>query len=148
MQHKRNGRSKGSGQFYALPYHMLKSNQFRRLSGAAVKIWLELHSRFQVKGDGRDSNNGQITLSMTDAARLLGLGKTTVSRAFGELELRGFIAKTKQGQWYGRQASEWRLTDERCNTDQPTNDWRRNGQKSVEERADLGQNDKRQMEKI
>jgi len=135
MRHKRNGRSKEAGQFYALPYHMHKLNPFRGLSGPAVKLWFELNSRYQVKGDGRYSKNGQITLSMTDAARLLGLGKTTVSRAFCKLEQNGFIAKTKQGQWYGRLASEWRLTDKPCNGNPATNDRKQSCHKPIEEQA-------------
>lgn len=114
---------------------MLTSNEFRGLSGPAVKLWFELNSRYQVVGDGRFSNNGQIALSMTEAARLLGLGKTTVTRAFRELEGKGFIVKTKQGQWYGRLASEWRLTDKPFNDSPATNDWKQPRQKPIEEHA-------------
>lgn len=139
MRHRRNGRSKGSGQFYALTYRMLTSDEFRGLSGPAVKLWLELNSRYQVLGNERFSNNGKISLSMTEAARLLGLGKTTVTRAFRELENKGFIVKTKQGQWYGRFASEWRLTDKRFNNRPATNDWKQPRQKPIEEHADRSQ---------
>ncbi len=115
---------------------MLTSDEFRGLSGSAVKLWFELNSRYQVIGDGRFSNNGQISVSMTEAARLLGLGKTTVTRAFRELESKGFIVKTKQGQWYGRLASEWLLTDKPFNNRPATNDWKQSCQKPIEEHAD------------
>lgn len=139
MRHRRNGRSKGSGQFYALTYRMLTSDEFRGLSGPAVKLWLELNSRYKVNGNGCYSNNGQISLSMTEAARLLGLGKTTVNRAFRELEIKGFIEKTKQGQWYGRLASEWRLTDKRFNNRPATNDWKQPRQKAIDGHVDRNQ---------
>lgn len=38
------------------------------------------------------------------------IGKATAQRAFDELQDKGFLVLTKQGNWYGRQANEWRLT--------------------------------------
>ena len=90
---------------------------WRSLSGSAIKVWLELRTRFH------GGNNGVLFLSLDEAARLLGLGKSTMRRAFIELEAKGFIVKTKKGSWYGRQATEWRVTDKLCEGKTATRDW-------------------------
>lgn len=111
------GRNEG-GQYAPLSYPMLNSAAWRSLSGAAVKVYLELHTRFH------GGNNGKLCLSLQEAARLLGIGKSTAKRAFAELEEKGFIAMVKRGQWYGRKATEWRLTTKSMDGRQATNDWR------------------------
>jgi len=42
-------------------------------------------------------NNGDLSLSLDEAAGLLHLGKATVARAFGELEAKGTIRMTARG---------------------------------------------------
>jgi predicted transcriptional regulator len=105
-----------------MPYSVLKSPAWRSLSGAAVKVFFELHARFN------GSNNGKIHLSMNEAAAALGLGKATVQRVFRELEEKGFIALEAEGNWYHRRAHEWRLTMKPMQTTRgkevATNDWR------------------------
>ena len=107
--HRKDGRSKREGPYAPLPYSMLHHTAWRSLSGPAVKVWLELRSRYN------GSNNGKIHLSMREAAELLGLSKSTVQRAYEELEAKGFIIMHKQGHWYGRLAHEWEVTDKPCN---------------------------------
>lgn len=87
-----------------LPYSQLRSDAWRSLSGSAVKLWLELHTRFN------GSNNGSLTLSYAEAGELLGMGKATVQRAYRELVEHGFLMLEKEGNWYHRRAHEWRLT--------------------------------------
>jgi DNA-binding transcriptional ArsR family regulator len=99
-----NGRSEYPEQFVSLGYSFVRSPAFRSLSGPAVKVFMEVRCRFN------GGNNGKLTLSLEEAARLLGLGKATVSRALAELEEKGFVICTKRGQWYGRQASTWAVT--------------------------------------
>ncbi|SLN18707.1 helix-turn-helix domain-containing protein [Oceanibacterium hippocampi] len=111
------GRTAGE-QFFAVPYRMAKSIAWRSLSGPALKVWVELRTRYNGK------NNGDLSLSFEDAARLLSLSKSTVGRAYAELEQKGFIQKTKQGQWYGRMATTWTVTDRAHQGHQATNDWR------------------------
>ncbi len=113
-----NGRSAGE-QFAPLPYPMARSDAWRSLSGAAVKVWVELRCRY----DG--GNNGKLSLSMDEGARLLGLGKATVARALAELVERGFVRVVKPGQWYGRLATEYAVTDRGVNGSMATNDWKR-----------------------
>jgi hypothetical protein len=117
---KRSKRSEG--QYVPLPYAQLKSPAWRSLSGSAVKLWLELHTRFN------GSNNGRLTLSYAEAADNLGMGKASVQRAYQELVDHGFLALEKPGDWYSRRAHEWRLTtkpmDRVKGRETATNDWR------------------------
>ena len=100
------GRSARGGQWIPLPYPLVRSLAWRSLSGAAVKVFLELRSRFN------GGNNGDLSLSLGDAASLLGLSKTTAKRAFDELERKGFLVNTSPGSWYGRRAATWGVTTE------------------------------------
>ena len=109
----------GGGQFVPIPYPLAKSAAWRSLSGPAVKVYVELRSRFN------GGNNGDLTLSLDEAARLLKLGKHTVTRALNELQEKGFITMTKRGSWYGRKATEWAVSDRMIGKNPPTNNWRR-----------------------
>ena len=105
-----------------LPYTQLRSPAWRSLSGPAVKVWLELHTRFN------GSNNGRLTLSYGEAASALGMGKASVQRAFEHLIDHGFLVLEKKGTWYSRRAHEWRLTtksvDRVGGREAATHDWR------------------------
>ncbi len=102
---------------------MLKHEAWRGLSGNAMKVYLELCTRYTVKGDGITNNNGELTLSLDEAARLLKMGKSTAQRALIELEEKGFIKLCKKGHWYGRQASKFAITNQKLNGQPPTKDW-------------------------
>lgn len=121
-RHDNKGRSKGGGQYAPVPYSMAKHEAFRGLSGPALKVFFELRCRYTVRGDG-SNNNGEITLSLDEGARLLKLGKATVKRALDELIATGFVKRTKQGQWYGRKASCYAVTDCPQKKNPPTRDW-------------------------
>lgn len=116
--HDKTGRSKSDGQFASMPYPMLRSAAWRSLKGPAIKVFLELHTRYW------GGNNGELSLSLGEAARILGIGKATAQAAFDELIEKGFIEMTKQGHWYGRVASEYRITKERTGRENATNEWR------------------------
>ena len=118
------GKSKrtSEGQYLPLPYAQLKSAAWRSLSGSAVRLWLELHTRYN------GGNNGALTLSYAEAGELLGMGKATVQRAYAELLDRGFLALERKGNWYHRRAHEWRLTTKSMQSAKgkvlATQDWR------------------------
>lgn len=116
------GKRSEEGQYIPLPYAQLKSPAWRSLSGAAVKVWLELHTRYN------GGNNGNVRLSMNEAVSALGIGKGTAQRAFKELQDKGFIALVVSGNWYNRRAHEWRITTKQMDTPKgrtaPTNEWR------------------------
>lgn len=113
---------KSEGQYVPLPYSQLRSDAWRGLSGASVKLWLELHTRYH------GGNNGTLTLSYAEAGEALGMGKATVQRAYAELVRHGFLALEREGNWYHRKAHEWRLTTKPVQsakgTRLATNDWR------------------------
>jgi DNA-binding transcriptional MocR family regulator len=103
-KHNQTGRSKKVEQFALLPYDMLKSAAWRSLGGNTVRVLLELHTRFHGK------NNGEVFLSLEEAASALSIGKATAHRAFKELEDRGFLVPTSQGTFKRGDASTYRLT--------------------------------------
>jgi DNA-binding transcriptional MocR family regulator len=111
------GRSKGKSQFLQLFYAMARHPAWHSLSGPAVKLWIELRMSF----NGR--NNGQVFLSYEDAACRLHLSKSTVKRAYAELEKKGFLRLRAKGDWYGRRAHEWILTDLPYRDQPATRDW-------------------------
>lgn len=122
MVQRRKGKRSDDGQYVNMPYAMLKSTAWRSLSGNAVRLWFELHTRFN------GGNNGQLSLSLNEAVELLGMGKATVQRAFQELEDRGFLALEEKGNWYHRRAHRWRLTTKPMQRakgkESATNEWR------------------------
>jgi hypothetical protein len=105
-------------QYFKIPYAMARSPAFRSLGGSALKVWIELRTRY----NGR--NNGDLSVSLDEGARLLSIGKTTIQRAFKELESKGFIKMTKRGQWYGRMATTWAVTDCSHKGALATRDWK------------------------
>ena len=105
-------------QYAPLSYPMLQSLAWRSLGGSAVKVFIELRCRFH------GHNNGKLILSVEEAARLLHMGKATVLAALAELVEKGFVVCTRKGQWYGRLASTWAVTDKGVDGSTPTNAWR------------------------
>ena len=118
----KSNKRKGEGQYAPLPYGLLKSEAWRSLSGPALKVFLELHTRFN------GSNNGKLVLSYSEASYTLHMGRASVRRAFEDLVEKGFVVLEKEGNWYHRRAHEWRLTTKpmhRAKSKEPaTNDWR------------------------
>ena len=107
--------------FCKITFNMASSPAWRALRPASIKVYIELLSRY----NGR--NNGELHLSYGSAAKLLRLGKTTVSSAFDDLQEKGFIVKTENGNWDEQRAATWRLThrkDNRPNGGYSTNEWR------------------------
>ena len=111
-------RPKSEDQFLPIPYAMARSAAWRSLRGTSIKVYVELRSRYH------GGNNGKLSLSMDEASRLLGMSKSTAKDAFSELIEKGFIKMTKRGSWYGRQASEYAVTDCRLDGHAATNDWK------------------------
>ena len=105
-------------QYKKLRHTMLESDAWRNLSGPGVKVYLKLCRRF----NGR--NNGQIHLSLAEAAKLLHIGKSTAKRALLELEEHGFIKFASRGSFFGRLAATFILTDNSYQGHHPTNEWR------------------------
>ena len=111
------GRSQ-DGIYARIEFEFLKSDCFRQLPGAAVKVFFDLRSRYNLY------NNGKITLSLDECARLLSMGKGTAIKALSDLEERGLVRRTKKGRWLGRKASEWELTMLPRDGHMATNEWK------------------------
>jgi hypothetical protein len=131
------GRNEGPEQFYPLAYSVARSPAWRSLSGPALKVYCELRCRYN------GSNNGDLSLSLDEAARLLHIGKATAKRAFDELSEKGFLVLTHRGRWCGRMAATWRVTDRIYNGQPATREWLRwtpttSRRKARGSQADLG----------
>ena len=61
------GHSKRDNQYMSIQYTMAHSPAWRSLSGHAIKVYIELRTRFH------GGNNGKIFLSMEEGSGLLGL---------------------------------------------------------------------------
>jgi hypothetical protein len=72
----------------------------------------------------RPGRNGQLSISVANAKKLLNVSKETASKAFYDLSEHGFIVLTKGGLWQERKAREWKLTIEPCGTHEPTDEWK------------------------
>jgi hypothetical protein len=113
------GRSKNpEGQYAGLPYAMLRSPAWRSLGGSALKVLLELHTRFH------GANNGDLSLGLDEAAKTLSIGKATAKAAFDELVEKGFLLLIKKGTFARRHASTYALTFKPIATNPRTDNWR------------------------
>ena len=117
------GRNRARGRFVYLSFAMVTSPAWRGVSHAAKAYFVELKSRYN------GSNNGRLRVSCEEAARLLGMSKTTAARAQRELIAAGFLELIRPGGFYQRIAAEYRVTDEAWTSDDgtrnaATNDWR------------------------
>jgi len=108
--------------FSALLHKMTRSEAWRSLRAASVKVFVDLFSRY----NGR--NNGLIHFGCGSAAKRLHMSKSTISRSLKELEAKGFLERTRDGNWSDQVAAEFRLThrsDDRPGTNRmATNEWR------------------------
>ena len=111
------GRNERDGQYLPIPYVMARSVAFRSLSGTTLNVWIELRTRYN------GHNNGLVSMSLREAADLLGMSQTTAQRALVELAQKGFIKRRTRGSWYGRKAAEFILTDVRYDGQAPTREW-------------------------
>lgn len=99
------GRSK-TDRFVMLEHWVLGSEAWKSLTPQAVSILINLMRRY----NGR--NNGEISLSVREAATAVNINKDTAGRAFRELEEKGLIRRVTPGgfDYKLRHATEWELT--------------------------------------
>jgi len=87
-------KSKGrreSGSFISLPHNIVNSDEFCKLSAISVKLLIDLFSQFKGK------NNGDLCCSWTPMKKRGWRSKDTLFRAMSELESKGWIIRTRQG---------------------------------------------------
>ena len=104
--------------FVKLTYTLIESEAWRWLRPISKAVYIELKQRYN------GLNNGKISLSLAEAARILRASKSTIQKALLELEEHGFIKLVKKGYFTGRMASEYALTDEQLDGYPPTREWR------------------------
>ena len=85
------GRSLGEGQHVRFYRWELDSPAFRKLSVGARALLIELKAFY------RGSNNGELFLSVREAAKRLGVGKNYAAKRFRELQDHGFIRPHRVG---------------------------------------------------
>lgn len=113
-KHDKKGRSKRGERYVRLEHWLLKMPAWRALTPQARAVYVELEQRFN------GSNNGEISLSVREAAAAVNIAKDTASKVFYELEEKGFICRNVCGSfnWKLRHATTWVLTNHRVG-DQP-----------------------------
>ena len=89
---------------------MMDSPAWQSLSLGARCLLLEVWNRHT------GENNGAISMSIREAATLLGAGKNSTDRWFHELEHKGFLIARRRGAFTlkTRTATAWELTMEPC----------------------------------
>ncbi len=101
------GRSKQRDRFVKLDHWLQDTEAWRSLRPAPRALYIELVKRYY------GINNGEISLSVREAAGLLHVAKDTAGKAFKELEAKGFIRRNVCGSfnWKAKQATTWVLTN-------------------------------------
>jgi len=105
------------GRYITRCHDMLKSDAYRDLSLTARCLLEE----FQIAYNG--SNNGSLSISTKNASRLLKVSEPTAIKAFRELVEHGFIKLTEHHYWQQQRAREFRLTFEKHNGREASNEW-------------------------
>ncbi len=106
-RHNAKGRSTTGPRFVKLEHWMLKTPAWQSLPTAPRALYVELAQRYN------GYNNGEISMSVREAARLLHIANDTATKAFRELEAKGFIRRNVCGSfnWKIRHATTWILTE-------------------------------------
>ena len=100
------GRSKQRDRFVKLDEWLQATDAWQALRPTPRALYVELVRRFN------SLNNGEISMSVREAAALLHIAKDTASKAFRELDEKGFIRRNVCGSfnWKLRHATTWILT--------------------------------------
>ena len=114
---------KTNGSFVMLGHELMDSPAWRTASLGARCVVLAIWRRHTGK------NNGKISYSRREARADLGCGPNQAVRYLEEAQERGLIDATKRGSFDWKsgaraaRATTWRLTMERFNGRDPTNEW-------------------------
>jgi len=122
------GRSVGDARHVRLYHWLLKSEAYRSLDCTARALLVEFYSLYN------GMNNGELFLSVREAARRLGVAPNTAQKAIRQLEHKGFIRPNQRGSfhWKAGHATSWILTEYEYAGKLATKDfmrWQLNGEK-------------------
>jgi hypothetical protein len=116
-------RAKQPSGFVRIYHDLMDSPAWRTASLGARCVVLAIWRRHSGK------NNGKIPYGRRDAQADLGCGSHQAVRYLGDAQERGFVVITRRGSFDWKNGSRaartalWRLTMERCNGRDPTNEW-------------------------
>ena len=79
--------------FVMIRHDLLKAPEWRKLSSSAKVLYVYLRAKFNQK------TYSEVTLSYSEMKGVM--STKTISKSFKELQLSGFIEKTKQGGLFG-----------------------------------------------
>lgn len=118
-KHAANGRRNREPKHVRQYEWMLASAAYRNLPCYARCLLTELGRRYN------GTNNGDIPMSIREAAGLLRTGKDQATKAFADLQDRGFIKQNVKGCFTlkARHATTWVLTEYRLNDQPPTKEF-------------------------
>lgn len=120
-RHNNTGRSRRNQRFVKLDHWMLKGSAWCALTAQARALYVELAQRYN------GFNNGEISMSVREAAGALHIAKDTATKTFHELEEKGFIKRHVCGSfnWKQRHATTWILTEFELGEAPPTKEFAR-----------------------
>ena len=106
---KMKGRKDGSA-FMALPHSLIKTNEWKALTGSELKLLIAVYTKFN------GFNNGDLSASWTCMKKEGFKSQDTLNRALTGLLEKGFLIKTRQGGKHRCSlfAVSWKPIDE-CN---------------------------------
>jgi hypothetical protein len=112
-------KKKGTARFVSIPHWMLRCGAWKQLSPHARCLLIELKRRYN------SWNNGDIRLSIREAAACLHSGKDRAGKALVELQEYGFIRLSQLGSfnYKARHATTWTLTEYGVDGREPTKDF-------------------------
>lgn len=91
-RHKKKTHGNADGKFAKLPLTVIATPAWRALSLSAQALFPWLLMEFN---GPKYNNNGKISLSVRQAAERMGVAKDTASKAFRDLQAKGFIVVKK-----------------------------------------------------
>lgn len=121
-------RKKSGPAFVQIYHYMIKCDAWKDLSPGARALYLELKSLYNGK------NNGSLGLGVRWAGEALGMSRASGDRFIDELEIHGFIRKTRNSSFHQKKlATEWALTELRndLTNELPSKDFMRWGKAST-----------------
>lgn len=126
----RSGRSKREGQHIRLYAWMTRSEAWQSSPAVERAVLTEIYGLYN------GANNGEVYLSVREAGRRVGVGRTRAAEALRNLVERGFIRPCQLGAflWKTRKATCWILTEFPFAGQPPTKDfmrWRQAGENNT-----------------